>query len=159
MDEQEINDVTSGQQAPQTLEDKFTTMRQEWMTVIEELSEKMKNPASIDSLLNIVYTKRQRAVELHGGTNAIYGKQLRAYKTKYASMYNAYKIGEKGIRYTSDSSIQIQIEAALAQDRTVIEQLREFLDYMEETIKTIDNLIYGINTKVSIYKIMNKLEF
>ena len=74
-------------------------------------------------------------------------------------MYNAYKTGEKGIRYTSDSSIQIQIEAALAQDRAVIEQLREFLDYMVETIKTIDNLIYGINTKVTIYKIMNKLDF
>ena len=159
MDENEINNVTDGQQAPQTLEDKYTTMRQEWMTIIEELNSRMKNPPSIDSLLNDVYTNRQKAVELHGGTNAIYGKQLRAYKTKYASMYNAYKTGEKGIRYTSDSSIQIQIEAALSGEREIIEQIREFLDYMVETIKTIDNLIYGINTKVSIYKIMNKLDF
>jgi hypothetical protein len=152
-----LNDAE--QQQPQTLEDKFTAMRQEWMNIIEELSNGMKNPPAIDSLLNVVYTKRQKAVELHGGTNAIYGKQLRAYKQKYAAMYNEYKTGEKGIRYTSDSSIQIQIEAALAQDRAVIEQLREFLDYMMETIKTIDNLIYGINTKVTIYKIMNKLDF
>lgn len=156
-----VNEVnsTDNTQQPQTLESKFTALRQEWTVVIEELSTMMKNPMSIDSLLNVVYTKRQKAVELHGGTNVIYGKRLRAYKTQYAGLYNAYKAGEKGIRYTSDASIQVQIEAALAQERDVIEQLREFLDYMVETIKTIDNLIYGINTKVTIYKILNKLDF
>lgn len=153
-----INEQLEDKQ-PKTLEEKFTGLRLEWTSTIEELSNGLKNPMTIDSLLNTVYSKRQKAVELHGGTNVIYGKRIRSYKTKYAGLYNAYKSGEKGIRYTSDSSIQIQIEAALAQEREVIEQLREFLDYMVETIKTLDNLIYGINTKVTIYKILNKLDF
>ena len=57
---QQNNQQTNQQQSQKqmSLEDKLIEMRQEWTKKIEELNADMKNLASLDHLLNIVFTER-----------------------------------------------------------------------------------------------------
>lgn len=147
------------QQQPMTLEDKLTTLRQEWTAEIEQLNEGLKNLPALDSLLNIIFTKRQKAVDAYYGTYNILSKQNLAYKTKYAELYNKLKSGANGIRYTNESSISDQCNAQLSDEVSVISQLRAFTDFMSETIKTIDGLQYAVSSKIKLYELMNGLKF
>lgn len=151
---------TSQQQTGQvSLEDKLIEMRQEWTKKVETLNADMKNPATLDHLLNVVYTERQNAVDLYYATKNTFDKQLRGYKQQYAAIYNSFKMGANGIRYTNETAIQTQCEAQLTDLREIIEQLKNFIDFMWETIKSIDGLQYAISSKIKIYEILNGLKF
>ena len=157
---QQNNQQTNQQQSQQqmSLEDKLIEMRQEWTKKIEELNADMKNLASLDHLLNIVFTERQRAVDLYYATKSTLDKQLLIYKQKYATIYNNMKRGTNGIRYTNESAIQTQCEAQLTDLRAVIDELKNFIDFMWETVVSINGLQFAISSKIKIYEIMNGLK-
>ena len=82
-------------------------------------------------------------------------KQLRLYK-QHAGLYNSYKSGQQnGLRYGSDTAIATQIEAQLNDYKEVIDQLKDFTDFMWETIKSIDGIQYAIGHKIKVYELMN----
>ena len=158
---QQNNQQTNQQQSQQhmSLEDKLIEMRQEWTKKIEELNADMKNLTSLDHLLLVVFTERQRAVDLYYATKSTLDKQLLIYKQKYATIYNNMKLGTNGIIYTNESAIQTQCEAQLTDLRAVIDELKNFIDFMWETIVSINGLQFAISSKIKIYEIMNGLKF
>ena len=144
----------------QTMTDKLIALRQEWTQEVETLNDSMKNLAEVDHMMNIIYTKRQKAVDLYYGTLGVMNKQLRNYKQQYAALFNSFKTGQQnGIRYSSDSAINTQIEAQLIDLKEIIDELRNFTDFMWETVKSIDGIQYAINSKIKIYELMNGLKF
>jgi hypothetical protein len=146
------------QNQPLTLEDKLTNLRQEWTSEIEVLNQQLNNLPSLDALLNVIYTKRQKAVDVYYGTYNIMSKQNLAYKVKYADWYNKLKLGANGIRYTNESSISDQCNAQLVDEVAVITQLKAFCEFMQETIKTLDGLQYAISSKIKIHEMLNGLK-
>ena len=150
----------ASKQTQPTMSDKLIALRQEWTQEVETLNDNMKNLAEVDHMMNIIYTKRQKAVDLYYGTLGVMNKQLRNYKKQYAALFNSYKTGQQnGIRYGSDTSINTQIEAQLIDLKEIIDELRNFTDFMWETVKTIDGIQYAINSKIKIYELMNGLKF
>lgn len=148
----------SQQQKPMTFEDKVVELRTTWTAKIEELNGYMKSPATLDHLMNVIFLERQQAVNLYYGTKDTLDKQLRVYKAKYAGLYNQLKQGKNGIRYTNESAIQTQIEAELAQDLVIINELKNLIDFMWETVKSIDGIQYSINNKIKVYEILEGLK-
>ena len=146
-------------QQNQTLEEKLTDLQDKWTDNIKALNEQMKNLTSIDGLLNEVYSKRQDAVDLYYGTYKILSKQTREYRASAAQLYNAIKSGANNIRYTNDNAINMQIESQLSDKKDIIDVLTSFTNYMKDTIQTIDNIIYGINSKIKIYEMIHGLKF
>lgn len=154
------NDSQQDSQQPQTMTDKLIALRQEWTSEVEALNENMKNLAQVDHVINIIYTKRQKAVDLYYGTLGVMHKQLRVYKQQYAGLYNSYKSGQQnGLRYGSDTAISTQIEAQLNDYKEIIDQLKDFTDFMWETIKSIDGIQYAIGHKIKVYELMNGVKF
>lgn len=147
------------QQNNQSLDEKLTDLQDKWTDYIKELNDQMKNLTSIDGLLNEVYSKRQDAVDLYYGTYKILSKQTREYRAHAAQLYNALKTGSNNIRYTNDNAINMQIEAQLSDKKDIIDTLTSFTNYMKDTIQTIDNIIYGINSKIKIYEMIHGLKF
>lgn len=159
-------DNTTTQQVPniqqqnnQSLDEKLTDLQDKWTDYIKELNDQMKNLTSIDGLLNEVYSKRQDAVDLYYGTYKILSKQTREYRVQAAQLYNALKTGSNNIRYTNENAINMQIEAQLSDKKDIIDTLTSFTNYMKDTIQTIDNIIYGINSKIKIYEMIHGLKF
>lgn len=137
-----------------TYEEKLKNIQNKWVDKIKELNEKMKNLSSLDGLLNEIYSERQNACDYYFSLLSILTKLSRKYKSEYAIKYSYYKT-QSQIRFTSDSSINNQIEADLEEIKGQISMIETHGKYMQETIKTIDNLIYGINNKIRVYELIN----
>ena len=148
------------QQPTGKISDKLVALRMEWTSEIEALNEELRTLPKLNDLLNTIYIKRQKAVDLYYGMMSVMQKQNREYRLQYADLYNKLKTGQQnGLRYTNDSAISVQIDAQLIAKKEIIDELKTFTDFMWETIKSIDNLIYGVNTKVKIYEMMHGVKF
>ena len=141
-----------------TLSEKLIDLQVEWTNEIENLNSKMKNIPLLDELLTIIYTKRQKAVDLYFGMMKVLYDQTRNYKVKYANVYNNIKMGQNNIRYSNESSIQIQVESQLTHEKEIIDTITIFTNFMKESIQTIDNIIYGINNKIKIHELVNGIK-
>lgn len=140
---------------PLSLEEKIQAIQTKWTAKVTELNEKMKTLYDIDSLLSVVYADRQDLVDYY--TNIMYtlAKLTKQYNVKAADCYNKLKVGENGIRYTNESAINNQIEAQLSEYKFPIQVLSSHIEFLRETIKTIDSLIFGISSKIKVYELMN----
>ena len=142
-----------------SLDEQLTKLQDKWNDYIRELNEKMKDINSLNELLNIVYSKRQDAIDLYYGIMKILSVRTRDYKSKASNIYNTLKSGQAGLRYTNESAISTQIESKLIYEKETIDLLTNFTNYMKDTIQTIDNMIYGINNKIKLYEMINGLKF
>lgn len=147
-------------QTQKSLDETLAAHREQWVKDITELNEMMKNLPKLDELMNIVYSTRQKAVDYYFGMNNVILNRTKLYKKRYSDMFNSIKInGLNGMRFTTDQSISRVVEAELGQEKEMIDILTNHNKYMESTIETIDNIIYGINQKIKIHEILNGLKF
>lgn len=143
----------------QPLDEKLADLQDKWTDEIKNLNDQMKTLTSIDGLLNEVYAKRQDAVDLYYGTYKILARQTREYRTSAAVIYNNIKTGANNIRYTNENAINMQVESQLADKKDIIDLMTSFTNFMKDTIQTIDNIIYGINSKIKVYEMMHGMKF
>lgn len=155
MDQEQITSTKKDK----TLDEKLAELQDAWTETVKNLNEQMKTINTIDGLLNEVYTKRQEAVDLYYGTYKILAKQTREYRSNAAVIYNNIKTGANNIRYTNENAINMQIESQLSDKKDIIDVMTSFTNFMKDTIQTIDNIIYGINSKIKVYEMMNGLKF
>lgn len=139
----------------QTLESRLQMIQEKWTSRVTALNEKMKSLYDIDSLLNVVYADRQDLVDYYTNIMFTLAKLTKQYNVKVAECYNRLKVGENGIRYTNESAINNQIEAQLSEVKHPIQLLSSHIEYLRETMKTIDSLIFGISSKIKVYELVN----
>ncbi len=139
-----------------TLEDYILEHQQKWSSLIAELNGKMKKFADLPDLQNVIYSKRQDALDYYFGLLSKISYLTRDYKSKYSQKYNYYKT-QAQIRYSSEAAINAQIDADLKDDKYQIELLDQHAKYMLETIKTIDSIIYAINNRIRIEELINQV--
>lgn len=142
---------------PQTLEDYILTHQQQWSAIIADLNGKMKNFADLADLQNVIYSRRQDALDYYFGMLSKISSLSRDYKLKYSQKYNYYKT-QVQIRYSSEAAINAQIDSDLKDDKYQIELLDQHTKYMLETIKTIDSIIYAINNRIRIEELINQVK-
>ena len=142
---------------PATLEEYIAQHQQQWSNVISEMNSMMKKFTDLPDLQMTIYSKRQNALDYY--FNLLY--QISAIKIKkkkqYASKYNNYKVNSQ-IRYNSDTAINAQIASDLADVSYKLTLLENHSKYMQETIKTIDNLIYAISNRIRIEELIQNVK-
>ena len=142
----------------QEIENKFSERRDYWMQWIDQMSKSLK---SIDSVINLqseVYIKRQEAVENYHSLAATVAKWSKKYKEDSARLYKEIRLmktaqGASTFMFTNESAIHEQIDAQLSDDKYLIVILESHLGYLDNTIKTIDGIIYAINNRIKIEEI------
>ena len=140
-----------------TLEDYILTHQQQWSAIIADLNGKMKHFADLADLQNVIYSRRQDALDYYFGMLSKISSLSRDYKLKYSQKYNYYKT-QAQIRYSSEAAINAQIDSDLKDDKYQIELLDQHTKYMLETIKTIDSIIYAINNRIRIEELINQVK-
>jgi hypothetical protein len=55
--------------------------------------------------------------------------------------------------FTTESAIREQIESHLSDDKYLIDIMESHLGYLDNTIKTIDGIIFAINNRIRIEEI------
>ena len=61
--------------------------------------------------------------------------------------------GSATFMYNTEKAIAAQIDAQLSQDKYIIDMVESQLQYLDNTIKTIDGIIYAIPNRIKIEEI------
>lgn len=155
MNEEKLIEEQSEGLIGSSLEDKLKAIQNKWSKLISELNNKFSNLVNVDNLLNEIYTKRQDLVDYYYSILNIYSKLIQKYKVDSAAIYNKLKLGGNNIRYTNETSLTNQIDAALSDQKSQINLIDNHLNYCKETLKSIDNMIYGVSQKIRLFELIN----
>lgn len=142
---------------PATLEEYIAQHQQQWSNVILEMNNMMKKFTDLPDLQMTIYSKRQNALDYYFNLLYQISAMSKEYKKQYAAKYNSYKVNSQ-IRYNSDTAINAQIASDLADVSYKLTLLENHSKYMQETIKTIDNLIYAIINRIRIEEIIQNVK-
>ena len=145
--------ATSEPEKPKTFEEYIEFHQEKWNGILHTLNEKMKNINTLPDLLNVVYCQRQDAVDYYHTMLNKLTRREKEYKQLYANEYNRLKTNAQ-IRYSTEAAINAQIEANLADTLYITNLLDNHTRYMLDTIKSIDNIIYGINNRIRVEEFM-----
>ena len=152
-----MNDNNEQITQPATLEDYIAQHQQQWSNVISEMNGMMKKFTDLPDLQMTIYSKRQNALDYYFNLLYQISAMSKEYKKQYAAKYNSYKVNSQ-IRYNSDTAINAQIASDLADVSYKLTLLENHSKYMQETIKTIDNLIYAISNRIRIEELIQNVK-
>lgn len=140
-----------------TLEDYIAEHQTRWSAAVAEFSTKMKKFTDLIDLQYQIYSNRQNALDYYFSLLIKVSQLSRTYKEQYAAMYNSIKTGSQ-IRYSSEAAVNAQIASSLSELTYKIELLENHAKFMQETIKTIDSVIYAINNRIRIEELIQGLK-
>ncbi len=136
----------------ETLAEKFAKERLEWSSKIEGMSKKMKDIYKVSELQTEVYTERQRALEYYHYLISILSRVNRKYRKEYTTKYDFYSFQSQK-RFPNERNKELQIQHEVGDILEKREAIDNHAKFINNTIATIDNLIYGIKYKVEIEQI------
>lgn len=127
---------------------RFSRERTEWSEKIADYSFRLKDIYSIADLLTDVYSQRQISLEYAHTLMSHLIKVNKVYREKRQIRFDYYS-RQHDIRLDKDAKYE-----HITQDLTDIVERREMiqnhLDYFRETIKTIDNIGFGIKHRITL---------
>ena len=148
MENNNVTEETNQASSNDPIYQRFKVEREEWSAKIGSFSQRLKDIYEVGALLTDVYSQRQIALE--------YAHTLMSHLIKVNKIYRE----KRQIRfdfYARNYDIRLDKEAKyehISYDLTDIVERRELiqnhLDYMRETVKTIDNIGFGIKHRISL---------
>jgi hypothetical protein len=136
----------------ETLEKKFARERLEWTSRIKLLSSKLSKTALIGELMLEIYTERQMALEYYHHIISLLISINKQYNKIYSEKYKFYSYQSQE-RFPNETSKNMRILAEIADTKEKREILENHSKFMLSTVSTIDNIIYGMKTRVDIEQI------
>lgn len=141
------NDIKTDEPA-ETLQGRFETDRAHWKNIILGMANKITNMAKIGELQVELYSNRQVALEHNHFLMSLLAKLQKEYKKKYGKKWDEMMNFQD--RKMKMGETNVQVEAHLADHKEKIELLENQINYFQETIKNIDNIIYGLKYRINV---------
>ena len=125
----------------------------EWLIKISKLNEQLKTLEGIRDLQTTIVTERQIAVDYYYKVLRMLSTLNKEYRPKYVDTYDYFKT-RSDIRLNSDQAIAAHVQGKLASSLMDIELMNNHAKYMQETIKSIDDIIYAIQNRLQLEKLI-----
>lgn len=135
------------------LDANLSSVRAEWLERLENMSPKVGEIGKLVELQTDCYTYRQRAVDGYYSIQAAFIRINSEYKREYGKLYDFYT-NKSQIRYPNESSKTAKINSDLSELIAKRDLLDNHKDFMGETIKSIDAIIWGIKDRISIHQLL-----
>ena len=136
----------------ESLNSRFSSERNQWTAKVKNFSENFKSVLKTSESQTTIYTERQIALEYYHYLISLLIKLNLAYRKAYALKYHFYSF-ESQKRFPNEASKNNQI---LSEIEDIIEK-REALDnhskFMDQTLRTLDNIIFGIKYRIDFENI------
>lgn len=129
------------------IRDRFIEERDQWKDRVREMAERMKNIHDLAELQVDLFTSRQEAVEYqYNITMSVARLDSRLSKKKKALIV---QLNDMDVRYGKIDMNNI-IDGECADHNFHINLLKSHSGYMHETVRTIDNMIFGIKHRLEL---------
>jgi hypothetical protein len=128
--------------------ERFQQERNEWTSDITTISSKFKN---IDNMVDVqveLYSKRQLGVEYMHQLMVLQSRLKKSWITEYKKAYDSLLL-DQDYRYSEKEKQRIA-EEKTSTSKTKLEILQSHIDFFRETLKTIDNMIFGVKHRLEI---------
>ncbi len=137
----------------ETLEDRFARERLMWGGKIKTMSSKLKGDImKVAELQTEVYTERQIALEYYHYIISLLIKINKTYNKTYSDKWKFYTY-QGNERLPNESVKTNRIVSELGDIKEQREVLDNHAKFMDGTMKTIDNIIFGLKTRTEIEQI------
>jgi hypothetical protein len=127
---------------------RFKKEREEWRDRVTDMSERLRDIHNLSDLLTDLYSNRQISVE--------YSHTLMSHLTRVNKVFRERKV-ERFNHYTRDYDLRLdkdfKYEHIYVDLCELVERrdlLQNHLEYFRETVRTIDNICYGIKHRMSL---------
>ena len=129
------------------LDKKLSTQRTNWSNTIKELASGLKNLNNLEVVISEVLSTRQILIDNIAYINVKVKEQKATIATKYREAYIRYyeydyKLGEK--------QKERFIETDLRDDNMMLSHLENQLDFLKESVKTLDNMGFAIRNRLAL---------
>ena len=146
-------EVPENKEGQDTMESRFSKERVEWKAKVQNMSTMMKRLPDVAELMTNIYTERQQAVEYYHYLLTLLQKVNKTYRKQFSEKYDFYTYKSQK-RFPNERVKEIQIMADLGPILIIREQIENHSKYIDKTIGTIDNIIFGIKSRIEIEQIM-----
>jgi hypothetical protein len=136
-----------------TMEARFAKERVEWTEKVKNMSTMMRKIADTAELMTSLYTERQRAVEYYHYLISLLSKINKTYRKQFSEKYDFYTYKTQK-RFPNERVKEIQIMTDLAPTVFLRDQIENHSKFIDRTIGTMDNIIFGIKSRVEIEQIL-----
>lgn len=127
---------------------RFKAEREEWSTKIGEFSQRLKDIYAVGELLTDIYSQRQIALEYAHTLMSHITKVNRIHRERWIERFEFYS-RNYDVRLDKDAKYE-HISRDLAEVVERRELLQNHLEYMRETVRTIDNIGFGVKHRISL---------
>lgn len=132
--------------------ERFKNERSEYLNKIKYYSERLSNISDLIELQVEIHSQREIILEYYYSLKTHTSKELNKYNKLYKQRFEYY-INNSDVRMDK-KEIEKLISADLSDKILLIEYLENHLDFLKESIKTIDSIIYSIKNRIEIEKIL-----
>jgi len=144
----EENKNQQTESSSEKLSKRFTEEREQWKKTIADMSERLRDIYSVGSLLTDLYSQRQVALE--------YSHTLMSHLIRLNKILRAKK-AERWLHYTQNYDLRLDkdpknlmVDVDLGPIIEQKEMVENHLNYMRETVKTVDTICYGVKYRISL---------
>jgi len=129
------------------LDQKLTAQRTTWSNNIKELAQSLKHINGMEETIAGILSSRQTMVDQIAYLNTKIREQKNAINTRWREAYIRYyeydyKLGEK--------QKERFIENDLVQENTRLALLENQVEFMRESVKTLDNMGFAVRNRLAI---------
>ena len=130
----------------------FGGERSDWTEKISNMSVRMRNIREIPEIQVELYSDRQKAIEKSYKIGQKIAKLNAQYRSEKKTKMEYYSVSSN-VKYGSNEKTSL-IEWDLSELKLSIDTFDNHMNFMKETIKTIDHFIYGIKSRIELETFM-----
>lgn len=128
--------------------ERFELERETWTNDVKDIASRFKKIEDMVEVQVDLYSKRQQGVEYMHQLMVLQSKLKKNWISEYKKAYDAL-ILDQDYRYSEKEKQRIA-EEKTSGSKIKLDILQTHVDFFRETVKTIDNMIFGVKHRVEI---------
>lgn len=148
MSSENVIPQTEASSEPVSYVERFEAERNTWTEDVKGIAARFKN---VDDMIEVqvdLYSKRQQAVEYMHQLMVLQSRLKKTWIAEYQKTYDSLLINQD-FRY-SEKERQKIAEDKTSGAKLKLDVLQTHVDFFRETVKTIDNMIFGVKHRLEI---------
>jgi len=129
------------------LRTEFEKDRIKWKDIILQMAYKIKDMKSMTELQVDLYSNRQIVLEHSHYLQSLLAKITKIYRKSLGAKTVDFMNGDRKLKM---GETNILVEASVADQKEQIDLIESQIEYMQETKKNIDNMVFGLGHRIQL---------